>query len=134
MGRRSGKGRLKTNQTRAGRIREVSRIPKIHCLVRSRSSRMESVIGFNKIRGIGEFISHDPFVLFIGKSFPGYEVFKFSSTFSRSENFFNLLFFYSVNDIRRWWRRDFLGMKLCCMVRVEKAFMEDQMDSMPLGI
>jgi len=55
--------------------------------------------------------------------------------FSGSKNFFNLLFLYSVDDVRRWRRRrNLLRGELGCVIRVEKTFVEDWMDSMPLGI
>ena len=95
---------------------------------------MGSMVGFDNIRGIRKFVGHNPFVFFIGESFPGYKVFNFSSLFSRSKNLFYLLFFYSVNDVRRWRRRNLLRGKLCCMVRMEKTFMEDWVDSMSFGI
>jgi len=131
---RSGSGRSKTDQTRAGRIGDFSRIPKVHCLVRLRSSRMGLMIGFDNIRGIGKFVSHDPFIFFVGESFPGYEVLDFSSTFPRGKNLFYFLFFYSVNNVRRWRWRNLLRGELGCVIRVEETFVEDWMDSMPFGI
>jgi len=116
---------MKTDWTRTGGIRDISRIPKIHCLARLRSGQMGSVIGFDNIRGIGEFVSHDSFVLFIGKSFPRYKVFDLSLAFSRGENFFNLMLFYSINDIRRWRRRNLLRGELGYVIRMKETFMED---------
>jgi len=120
---------MKADWTRAGRIWEISRIPKIHCLVRSRSSGMGSVVGLDNVRGVGKFVGRDPFIFFIRKSFPGYEVFNFSSMFSRGKDFLYLLFFYFINDVRRWRRRNLLRGELDCMVWMEKTFMEDWVDS-----
>jgi len=125
---------LKADQTRTERIGEVSKIPKIHFLLRSRGSWMGSVIGFNDVGSNGEFVCYNPFIFFIEKSFPGHKVFKFSTMFSRSENLFNFLFFYSVDDVRRWRGRNLLRRELCYIVRMKKTFVEDQMDFSPLGI
>jgi len=54
--------------------------------------------------------------------------------FSRGKDLFYLLFFYSINNVRRWRRRNLLRGELGCMIRVKKTFVEDQVDSMPFGI
>ena len=95
---------------------------------------MGLVVGLDNVWGIGEFVSHNPFVFFVRESFPGYEVLNFSSSFSRGKNVFYFLFFYSINDVRRWRRRNLLRRELSCMVRVEETFVEDQVNSMPFGI
>jgi len=132
--RRYWRRRAKTDWTRTRRIGDIGRIPKIHCLVRSGSSRMGLMISFDNIWGIGELVSHDPFVFFVWESFPGYEILNLSSMFSRSKNLFYFLFFNSVNDVRRWRWRNLLRGELCCMVWVKETFVEDWMDSTPFGI
>jgi len=131
---RSRSWRTKTDRTRTGRIGDIGRILKIHCLVGSRGNRMGLVIGFDSVWSIRQLVSHNPFVFFVGKSFPGYEVFDLSSTFSRGKYLFNFLFFYSIYDVRRWRRRNLLRGELRCVIRMEETFMEDQMDSSPFRI
>jgi len=95
---------------------------------------MGSVIGFDNLWSVRKFVSHNPFIFLVWESFPGYKVLNLSSTFSRGENLFYFLFFYSVDDVRRWRRRNFLRRELGCVIGVEKTFMEDQVNFSPFGI
>jgi len=95
---------------------------------------MGSVVGFDSVWSVRQLVCRDPFVFFVRESFPGYKVFNFSLTFSGGENLVYLLFFHSVNDVRRWRRRNLLRGKLGCVIRVEETFVEDWMDSTSFGI
>ena len=118
-----------TYRTCAGWIGKICWVSEIHGFLWSWSGWMWSMKFFDHIRGVFKICFHDPFIFFQWKSFPMNKVFNFSSSFFWGQNFFNLLFFYSIYKIRGRRSSCFLWWECSFVIRMEKTFIEHVMDS-----